>query len=98
MKSYPKQFSRLPYYENLQIAHMFDTMHIGKNVAKTLWQILDGLRSEKEKIVKICNDIQESNHAMKDVIQFHSNGDKININSLPWMLTEQQSHVVKEVM
>ena len=35
---------------------------------------------------------------MKDVIQFHSNGDQININSLPWMLTEQQSNVVKEVM
>ena len=65
MKSYPKQFSRFPYY-----------------VAETLWRILDG-RSEKEKMVKICNDIQEANHAMKDVIQFHRNGDQININSLP---------------
>ena len=35
---------------------------------------------------------------MKGVIQFHSNGDQINIKSLPWMLTEQQSNVVKEVM
>ena len=87
MKSYPKQFRRFPYYENLQISHMFDTMHIGKNVAKTLWQILDG-RSEKEKNFKICNDIQEANHAMKDAIQFHRNGEKININSLPWMLTK----------
>ena len=97
MKSYPKQLNRFPYYEHLQIAHLFDTMHFGKNVAKKLWKILDG-RSEKEILVKICKDIQEGNHAMKYVIQFHSNRDKININSLPSMLTEQQSNVVKEVM
>ena len=35
---------------------------------------------------------------MKDVIQFHINGDQININSIPWMFMEQQSNVVKEVM
>ena len=35
---------------------------------------------------------------MKDVIHFHSNGDQVNINSIPWMFTEQQSNVVKEVM
>ena len=35
---------------------------------------------------------------MKDVIQFHSNGDQVNINSIPWMFTEQQSNVVKELM
>ena len=64
-------------------------MHIGKNVAKTLWWILD-LRSDKEKIVKLCNDIQEANHAMKYVIQFHRNRDQININSLPWMLTDNK--------
>ena len=87
----------LPYYEHLQISHMLDTMHLRKNVAETLWRILDGM-GEKEKIVKICNDIQEANHAMKDVRQFHINGDQININSLPWMLTEKQSNVVKEVM
>ena len=98
MKSYPKQFSRLPYYEKLQIVHLFDTMHIGKNVAETLWRILDG-RRDKEKIVKICNDIQEANHAMKDVIEYLDNdGDQINISSLPWLLTEQQSNVVKEVI
>ena len=97
MKSYPIQFSRFPYYEHLQIAHLFDTMHIGKNVTETLWQLLD-LRREKYKVVKSCKDIQESNHAMKDVIQFHSNGDQVNINSIPWMFTEQQSNVVKEVM
>ena len=58
---------------------------------------MDG-RSKKEKNVKICKYIQEGNHAKKDVIQFHSNKDQININSLLWMLTEQQSNVVKEVM
>ena len=41
MKSYLKQFSRFPYYEHLQISDVFDTMHMEKNVAETLWQILD---------------------------------------------------------
>ena len=95
MKTYPKQFSRFPYYEHLRISHLFDTMHIRKNVDETLRRILDGRSHEKEKIVKICNDIQEANHAMKYTIQFHRNGDQININSLPWMLTDQQSNVVK---
>ena len=95
MKSYPKQFTRLPYYEHLQIAHMFDIMHIRNNVAETLWRIILDGRSEKEKIVKICNGIQEANHAMKYVIQFHRNGDQININSLPWLLMEHQSNFVK---
>ena len=61
----PKQISRLPYYEHLQIAHLFDAMHIGKNVAETLWWLLE-IRREKYKVVKACKDIQESNHAMKD--------------------------------
>ena len=55
-------------------------------------------KEKKNKIVKVYKDIQEGNHAMKDVIQFHSNGDQININSIPWMFTEQKSNVVKEVM
>ena len=97
MKIYHIQFSRFPYYEHLQIAHMFNTMHIRKNVAETLWWILD-LRSDKEKIVKICNDIQESNHVKKDAIQLHRNKVKININSLSWLLMEQQSNFVKEVI
>ena len=87
MKSYPIQFSRLPYYENLQIAHLFDTMHIGTNVTKTLWGLLE-LRRKKDKIVKACKAIQEGNHAMKYVIQFHSNGDQVNIKSIPWMFIE----------
>ena len=72
-------------------------MHIGKNVTETLWRLLE-LRREKDKIVKDCKDIQERNHAMKDVIQFHSNGEHVNINSIPWMFTEQQSNAVKELM
>ena len=93
MKSYPKQFNRFPYYEYLKIVHLFDTMHIGKNVAETLWRILDG-RSNKEKIVKICSDIQEANHAMKDAIELNRNGDKINIISLPRLLMEHKSNDV----
>ena len=37
MKSYPMQFKRFPYNENPQIDHLFDTMHIGKNVTEMLW-------------------------------------------------------------
>ena len=67
------------------------------NVTETLWWLLE-LRREKDKVVKVCKDIQERNHAMKDVIQIHTNREQVNINSVPWMFTEQQSNVVKEVM
>ena len=95
MKSYPTQFMRFPYYEELKIVHLFDIMHIGKNVTKTLWRIIDG-RRDKEKIVKICIDIQEANHAMQSVIR--SNSDVDRNNYLPWLLTKQQSNDVKEVI
>jgi hypothetical protein len=67
MKCYPAQFMRFCYYEELKISHLFDTMHIGKNVTETLWKIIDG-RRDKEKIVKIFTDIQEASHAMRSVI------------------------------
>ena len=36
---------------------------------------------------------------MKDIIEHLNNdGDQINIRSLPWLLTEQQSNAVKEVI
>ena len=56
IKSFPMQFNKLPYYEHLQIAHLFETIHIKNNVTNFLWGILDG-RSDKEKIIKICSDI-----------------------------------------
>ena len=97
MKSYPMQFSRFPYYEHLQIVHLFDTMHIGKNIIELLWRILDG-RTDKERIGKICCDIREANHSLKSLI-INSNGDGREQNtSLPWLLTEQQSNIVKEVI
>ena len=74
LKSYPTQFSRLSYYEQLPIMHLFDSMHIGKNVTNTLWKILDG-RHDKEKIVKICSGIEESNHAIKNFIRSNKNQD-----------------------
>ena len=67
------QFSRLPYYEHLQIVHLFDTMHIEKNITEFLWRILDG-RTDNERIGKTCSDIQEVNHALQSVIN-NSNGD-----------------------
>jgi hypothetical protein len=95
MKNYPIQFSRFPYYEHLQIAHLFDTMHIGKNVTETLWRILDG-RNDKEKIVKICSDIQEASRAMHNLID--SNRNVRERNCLPWLFTERERNVVKEAI
>ena len=48
--------------------HLFDAMHIRKNIIETLWQILDG-RHDREKIAKNCIDIHEPNHAPKDFIE-----------------------------
>ena len=87
MEIYLEHFSRHPYYEHLEIVHLFDTFHIGKNIIETLWKILDGNR-DKEKIVKICNDIKEANHAMQSVIHSNSDGDIQNISVLPWLLTK----------
>jgi hypothetical protein len=70
------------------MVQMFDTMHIGKNITEFLWQILDG-RTDKERIGKICSDIQEANHALQSVI-INSNGDGREQNIiLPWLLIEQ---------
>jgi hypothetical protein len=58
-----------------------------------LWRILDG-RNDKEKIVKICSDIQEANHAMHNLIDSNRNvGDRNSC--LPWLFTEQENKVVK---
>ena len=71
---YPTLFTRLPYYKQLPIVHLFDPMHIGKNVMETLWKILDA-RRDKDQIVKKCSDIEESNHAMKNDIRSNNNGN-----------------------
>ena len=48
LKSYPRQFNRLPYYEHLQIVHLFDSMHIGKNITETLWKYwMEGVTKKK---------------------------------------------------
>ena len=62
-----------------------------------LWRILDG-RTDKERIGNICCDIEEANHRLQSVI-INSNGDGREHNtSLPWLLTEQQRNIVKEVI
>ena len=50
---------------------------------------------DKEKNVKKCIDIQEANHVMQSVIRSNWYGDW---NNLPWLLREQQSNDVKEVI
>ena len=63
-----------PSFHHPPCINLFDTMHIGKNVIKTLWKILDG-RRDKEKLAKIFRDIHDSNHAMKNIVESNSNGD-----------------------
>ena len=93
LKRYSTQFSRLPYYEHLQVAHLFDTMHIGKNVTECLWKLIDG-RNNKEKNAKVISDIQDSN-SLQHLTHSYGNGNSTN---LPWLLTEQESSVVKEIV
>ena len=71
-------------------------MHIENNVTEMIWQTLDG-RSDKDKIGKICNDVAEDNHALQSVIISNARNGNRNI-SLPWLLTEQQSSAIKEVI
>ena len=61
-----------------------------------IWWILDG-RSDKDKIGKICSEITEDNHALQSVIISNAGNGNRNI-SLPWLLTEQQSNAIKEVI
>ena len=88
---------RLPDYDDLKIAHLFDTMHITKNVTKTLWKIIDGAH-DRDKIEKNCVDIERLNHAMKSVIGRSIKYGGLNYNNIPWLLTEQQSNNIKEVI
>ena len=97
MKCYPIQFSSCPYNEHLQISHLFDTMHIGKNVREMIWRILDG-RTDKDKIGKICSDIAEANHALQSVINSNVGEEYRNVISIPWLLKEQPSNDIKEVI
>jgi len=52
----------------------------------------------KKKNVNICNDIKEANHALQSAIHSNSNGDRENISTLPWLLTEKQNKHVKRLL
>lgn len=77
--------------------HLFDAMHIRKNVTKTLWKILDG-RWDKAKLVKIRNDVDESNHALKFILESNRNRNRINTSAIPWLLTQQQTDAIYEAI
>ena len=62
-----------------------------------IWRILYG-RTDKDKIGKNCSDIAEANHEWKRVINSNFREEYRNIISLPWLLTEQQSNDIKEVI
>ena len=57
-------------------------------MTKTLSWIVDGAH-DRDKIDKICVDIEKSNHAMKSVIDRLNNNGGQNYNNIPWLLTEQ---------
>ena len=76
---------------------MFDTIHIGKNVTKMIWRILEG-RTEKDKIGKNCSDIAEANHALQSVINSNFGEEYWNIISLTRLLTEKQRNAIKEAI
>lgn len=46
----------------------------------------------------MCTNIHESNIPLKDLIESNRNGDCINTSALPWLLTEQKSDALKEVI
>ena len=52
---------------------------------------------KNDKIGKKCSDIVELNHALQSVIISNAENGNRNIN-LPWLLTEQQSNAIKEVI
>ena len=52
--------------------------------------------SQKQCLHKICAGFHESNRVLKYFIESNSNGDKINMSSLPWLLTEKQSDALKK--
>ena len=81
----------------IQIMHLFYCIHIRKNVTETLLKILDG-RCDKEKLAKICRDIRDSHHVIKNIVESNRNGDYINASALPWLLMEQKSNEIKEVI
>ena len=88
---------RFPYYDDLKIAHLFDTMNIRKNVTEKLWLIIDGVH-DRDKIVKNCGEIEKSNHAMKNVFDRSNKNGGLNYNNIPWLLIEQHRNDVKEVV
>ena len=57
-------------------------------------ELIDG-RSNKVKIAKIISEIEEAN-AMQHLIHLYSN--RHEPTNLPWLLKEQQSEVVKQVI
>ena len=52
----------------------------------------------KIKFKKNCSDIAEANHASQSVINSNVREEYRNVISLPWLLTDQPSNDIKEVI
>ena len=49
-------------------------------------------------MVKIWNDIDESNHALKFFLESNYNGNMINTSVIPWLLMQQQTDAIYEAI
>ena len=89
-------FSQLPYYEDLPIVHMFDTMHIGKNVSSCLYNILFEKSSTHGKPLnklQVRMDLKEAG-IMPHLWPY----DDGNFVDDPWSLTKEgKGHMIKSI-
>ncbi|XP_057842572.2 uncharacterized protein LOC131051993 [Cryptomeria japonica] len=84
-------FYKLDYYENLPIAHLFDTMHIGKNVAECLWKHLNGTNLEAQ--IKLRKDLQVV--SVMPNMWLHENN---SYNHAPWTFTSKEKENIIDTM
>lgn len=76
-------FYKLEYYENLPIAHLLDTMHIGKNVAECLWKHLNGTNLEAQ--IKLRKDLRVAN--IMPNMWLHEDNSYVHA---PWTFTSNE--------
>ncbi|KAH9302853.1 hypothetical protein KI387_014436, partial [Taxus chinensis] len=84
-------FYELPYYRYLPIAHLLDVMHIGCNVSKSLWYLINGKKVDG---LRLRRDLQENNvmpHLWPNPID-----DSYSIG--PWRLTNEEKRQVKSTI
>ena len=80
-------FSEFPHYEDLPIVHLFDTMHIGKNVSVCLYNMLfekSSIHGRKLNKLQVRMDLKEVGR----MPHLWPNDDG-NFVADPWSLTKE---------